>query len=224
MKTIKFLAILFNFAGLLPAAQAVTDCATQTDIPESECQTLISLFNSTTGAGWFDVFGNGWGISNTPCNWAGVVCSDGHVIELDRSTQGLDGSIPDLSGLPRLQEINLQDNKLSGAMPDFSALTDLEILNLDSNELTGSIDADGLPASLQELSLRNNRFSGPSPDLSGLQNLNIIEITIIDDDCISNALGVDADLQAVPTSACFSSVISTDTGRTGNLLIASLLR
>ncbi len=67
-----FFIITINLIWL-PLAQATTDCTTQTDIPEPECKTLLSVFNSTTGAGWFDIFEGGWNITNTPCSWANAI-------------------------------------------------------------------------------------------------------------------------------------------------------
>ncbi len=65
MRYFLFSIITINFIWL-PLAQATTNCTTQIDIPESECKTLLSLFNSTTGAGWYDIFEGGWNITNTP--------------------------------------------------------------------------------------------------------------------------------------------------------------
>jgi len=137
----------------LPLAQATTNCATQTDIPESECKTLLSLFNSTKGAGWFDLFEGGWNITNTPCSWTGITCHDGHVIAIDRKNNGLNGPIPDLTDL-----------------------SNLEKLDLSNNQLNGSILPANLPSSLQTLSLNNNQLSGTAPDLSHFSNLKTVSL------------------------------------------------
>jgi len=36
------------------AAQAATNCAVQTDIPQSECLALLELYDNTNGPGWSD--------------------------------------------------------------------------------------------------------------------------------------------------------------------------
>lgn len=144
----------------LPLAQALTNCANQSEIPENECKALLSLFNSTQGAGWFDIFSGGWSISNTPCSWAGIVCRDGHVITIDRQNNGLNGSIPDLTDL-----------------------THLETLNLSHNQLKGSLLTTHLPSSLQALSLDDNQLSGTgTPLLPPSPSVDKTKITIVDDD------------------------------------------
>ncbi len=135
----------------LPLAQATTDCAIQTDIPESECQTLLLLFNSTKGAGWFDLFEGGWNMTNTPCSWAGITCRDEHVIAIDRQNNGLTGYLPDLTNLAHLEK-----------------------LDLSHNQLNGSISSACLPSSLQELSLSDNQLSGTAPDLTHFSNLKTV--------------------------------------------------
>ena len=150
MRYFLFYLIALNLFWL-PVVTTATNCVTQIDIPESECNALVTLFNSTTGAGWYDVFRGNWNVTNTPCSWAGVVCSDGHVIQIDKNANGLDGTLPDLT-----------------------PLTHLEVLRLGDNQLTGTIDAAKLPASLEELSLSNNQLSG-TPDLSALPNLTTVD-------------------------------------------------
>jgi acetyltransferase-like isoleucine patch superfamily enzyme len=146
------ITLTFNLIWL-PLAQATTNCTNQSEIPESECKTLLSLFNSTQGAGWFDIFSGGWGITNTPCSWAGIVCLDGHVIAIDRQNNGLNGSIPDLTGL-----------------------THLETLNLSHNQLQGALLTTHLPNSLQTLSLDNNQLSGTTPDLTNFPQLTTVNL------------------------------------------------
>jgi len=150
MRYFLFYLIALNLFWL-PVVTTATNCVTQIDIPESECNALVEFFNSTTGAGWYDVFRGNWNVTNTPCSWAGVVCSDGHVIQIDKNANGLDGTLPDLT-----------------------PLTHLEVLRLGDNQLTGTIDAAKLPASLEELSLSNNQLSG-TPDLSALPNLTTVD-------------------------------------------------
>jgi acetyltransferase-like isoleucine patch superfamily enzyme len=147
MRYFLFSIMTFNLIWL-PLVQATTDCATQIDIPENECKTLLSLFNSTKGAGWFDIFSGGWNITNTPCSWTGITCRDGHVVAIDRQNNGLNGSLPDLTSL---------DN--------------LEKLDLSHNQLNGSISPANLPSSLQALSLDDNQLNGEAPDLTTFTDL-----------------------------------------------------
>jgi len=120
--------------------QATTDCATQTDIPESECRTLLALFNSTTGAGWYDLFANHWGITETPCTWVGITCVDDHVTEINRANQGLEGSLPDLSDLTYLKVLDVSDNVLIGTIDYQQLPQSLEIFNFQGTKLTEKIE------------------------------------------------------------------------------------
>ncbi|MEN8220437.1 MAG: hypothetical protein ABFS56_29630, partial [Pseudomonadota bacterium] len=70
------LSSVLGLVFLLPLAQAATDCAAVTEIPSTECQALIALYNSTDGANWSNK--TGWNLTNTPCSWYGIQCSGGH--------------------------------------------------------------------------------------------------------------------------------------------------
>jgi hypothetical protein len=71
---------LIFLLGCFPLAQAETDCATVTQIPQAECDALVDLYTSTDGSQWRN--NTGWNLTNTPCNWYGVSCNGEHVIRL----------------------------------------------------------------------------------------------------------------------------------------------
>jgi Leucine-rich repeat (LRR) protein len=147
------------------------NCATQTEIPAAECETLLTIYNSTDGPNWSDNADNQWVITNTPCSWAGVTCEGGHVTKIDREDKNLNGHLPDLSALTNLVEIALYNNQLTGPIPDLSALTNLQGLNLGSNQLTGPIPDLTALTNLQGLVLYDNQLTGAIPNLSALTNL-----------------------------------------------------
>ena len=60
---------------------AAADCATQTQIPESECNALMALYTATNGPGWTN--NTGWDVPENPCEFYGVSCSGGHVTWLN---------------------------------------------------------------------------------------------------------------------------------------------
>jgi hypothetical protein len=62
-----------------------------TEIPQSECEALVALYNSTNGPGWLD--NTNWLETTTPCSWYGVLCSGGHVYDVDLSSNQLSGTI-----------------------------------------------------------------------------------------------------------------------------------
>ncbi|MEN8218814.1 MAG: hypothetical protein ABFS56_21060 [Pseudomonadota bacterium] len=53
---------------------------------------LIAFYYSTNGANW--TRNDGWNVTNTPCSWYGVLCSGGHVSEINLYYNSLTGSIP----------------------------------------------------------------------------------------------------------------------------------
>jgi Leucine-rich repeat (LRR) protein len=156
----------------LPTLLAATNCATVTEIPQAECEALVTLYNSTDGPNWSDSPGNNWNVTNTPCSdWAGITCDGGHVIQIDRSEKNLTGSIPDWSALTSLQHLGLWNNQLTGSIPDWSMLTSLQHLDLGGNQLTGSIPDWSMLTSLQYLVLSDNQLTGSIPDWSALTSL-----------------------------------------------------
>lgn len=180
-------AVLVLQAPSSKAAPDVTNCATQTEIPQAECEALVALWNSTNGANWRDAATNRWNATQHPCSWTGVTCDavPGHVVKIDRwfsnlvgplpdlwdmtslkelwlAANELTGPIPDFSALSSLQYLFLYDNHLSGSIPNFSALIHLKGLVLSDNELSGSIPTT-FPRSLEWLNLTSNQLTGPIP-------------------------------------------------------------
>ncbi|WP_069471119.1 hypothetical protein [Candidatus Marithrix sp. Canyon 246] len=102
--------VLILMMAISPIIQAATDCDAVTEISKGECESLLELYNSTDGANWKD--NTSWNVTNTPCSWYGVSCSNGDVSKID-----------------------LNENKLSGTIPNFSALSKLETLSFNNNNV-----------------------------------------------------------------------------------------
>jgi len=164
-------------------AHAATDCNQVTEIPVSECQSLLELYNNTDGANW--KYKNGWNQTNTPCSWFGITCEAGHVSQIvgiynTEDEEGgrisypntLKGELPHLN-FPNLQNLNLGGNQLSGNIPNFN-LPNLQSLDLGGNQLSGNIPNFNLP-NLQSLNLGDNQLIGniPNFNLPNLQSLNL---------------------------------------------------
>jgi hypothetical protein len=132
--------------GVMAADPVVTNCSTQTDVPQEECQALLDLNQSTNGP-------KGWGEDNSICSWRGITCQSGSVTSISLGKNQLSGSIPDtLGNLSNLQYLYLHSNELSGSIPDtLGNLSNLQMLFLYSNELSGSI-----PTSLANLTIVQN--------------------------------------------------------------------
>lgn len=197
-------------------------CTTQTDIPQAECEALVTLYNSTNGASWYDSPANNWNLTDTPCRWAGVTCSagsPGHVTEINRSRQNLDGTIPDLSALSSLQSLDLSYNKLNGSFP--AALpTSLHYLNLDAIGLSGTIPDLSAFTNLQAISLGFNPLGGSIPDFSALTSLQYLNLgytqlsgnipTTLPTSLHSLALNANRLSGSIPDLSAFTSLSSLD--------------
>ncbi|MCV6637233.1 FG-GAP-like repeat-containing protein [Candidatus Albibeggiatoa sp. nov. NOAA] len=168
-----------NKALVVDGSVGIT-CAppSQTDIPEMECDALVTLYTTTTGASWTN--NTNWAATNTPCSWYGVTCSGSNVTKLDLEDNKLVGSIPaQLSNLTNLIELELDDNQLTGSIPvELGSLADLQVLNLEGNELTGSIPKElSSLSNLKELYLYENKLTGSIPEqLGNLTKLLYLEI------------------------------------------------
>ena len=129
---IKRLFSLLLLLGLFSSVQAATDCSAVTEIPVSECETLLELYNSTDGENWDN--SSDWNITNTPCSWYGVDCGGGNqVIALRLPANGLKGNITDLSALQNMWSLQLSQNRLTGNIAWLSQLTNLQSVELQEN-------------------------------------------------------------------------------------------
>lgn len=110
-----------------------------------------------------------------PCQWHGVMCTSGHITQLDFHGRELDGEIPaGLGDLSQLQNLYLAYSQLSGEIPpELGKLSQLVVLNLSGNQLSGEIPAElGSLSQLQWLILDNNQLSGEIPaELGNLSQL-----------------------------------------------------
>jgi Leucine-rich repeat (LRR) protein len=152
-------------------------CSQVTEIPSTECEALVALYNSTDGDNWTN--NSGWLETNTPCSWYKVTCSSGHVSEIDLGWNGysnnLTGSIPsELGNLSNLRALSLWGNSLTGSIPsELGNLSYLWHLNLGGNSLTGSIPSElGNLSNLNRLYLDSNQLCGEIPvELKNLSNI-----------------------------------------------------
>ena len=160
-----------------------TSASTPTSLPADAPQDLgplIALYNSTNGHNWRD--NDNW-LSDRPLyEWFGLrINTDGRVIEIDLSDNGLVGSLPpELGDLAQLQQLYINSNSnLSGVIPrEFGRLNQLQELILNGNDFTGPIPHEvGLLPDLSHLNLSNNRLSGEiPPSLIRSKTLSLIEL------------------------------------------------
>ncbi len=207
MKTKMILiVIMFILFGVVSAQTrpifAASVCDNVNEIPVTECQALESLYNGTTGSGWKNH--QNWLVTTTPCSWYGVVCSGGHVTEINLGENQLNGTMPtqignfanltklnlyknvlrssvpaELSSLRKLQTLNLSNNQFSGALPDFSSISTLTNVYFNNNRLSGNIPSSlGTLSNLSELYLNDNQFNGSiPPELANLQKETVLDLS-----------------------------------------------
>lgn len=139
--TSRQLAVLWmvlSLAVLLPGAalsaptaqQGFASCAEVTEIPQTECEALVTLYVSThveyeewpgigpvESGGWFNE--EGWLEDNQPCGWYGVTCSDGEprrVTRLELASNNLWGILPpEIGDLTELTHLDFEDSRMGGA-------------------------------------------------------------------------------------------------------------
>ncbi len=174
-----FLLFLFVIKTELVPVQASGFCDTVTQIPETECLALLSLYNSTNGDSWY--YNGNWFVTNTPCNnWYAVDCGNGHITELRLDYNGVSGTLPvELGDLVHLKNLTLGGNQISGILPpELGNLSQLEYLRLGANKLNGGIPSElGQLTNLLWLDLSQNELTGNIPsELGDLSNLEILTL------------------------------------------------
>lgn len=140
---------------------------------EADSLVLVSLYNFSRGASWFD--NSGW-LQDPVSEWYGVTLDDdGRVTSVDLSGNGLAGFIPiGIGTMEKLEILDLSENGLFSSIPvSLSNLSSLRELILWGNQLTGPIPPElGQMPALEKLSLFLNQLSGPiPPELGSIKTL-----------------------------------------------------
>lgn len=159
---------LFNYFFII---SVLYSSHANSQVPLSERQVLISLYNQMSGVNWANK--SGWlGKAGTECQWFGITClNNTHITKLVLPNNRLSGKIPNKVSLllSHLEELNLSDNRISGTLKGLESLVQLKALRLADNELSGSIPPElHLLTKLEILDLSVNNFSGAIPKEIGL--------------------------------------------------------
>ncbi len=112
-----YLIPLINAEAAVQVALGTTfDCDNVTTIPVTECDALLSIYNSTVDDHW--IREEHWLQAADPCQWQNVNCASGHVTGLWLQNNGLIGSFPAaVANLPYLTSLDLSGNRLTGELP-----------------------------------------------------------------------------------------------------------
>ncbi|MEE4359737.1 MAG: hypothetical protein V2I97_24920 [Desulfococcaceae bacterium] len=150
-------------------------------IPATEREALIALYNSTDGANWNN--NEGWlGPEGTECSWYGITCDgSGNVTSIDLRSNNLQGSIPaEIGNLTNLSSFVLYQNQLSGTIPaEIANLINLTLLWLGENQLNGTVPGEiGNLINLIAVDLSHNRLTGfIPPEIGKLVNLQYLSLS-----------------------------------------------
>ncbi|XP_057513677.1 probable LRR receptor-like serine/threonine-protein kinase At1g06840 [Actinidia eriantha] len=103
---------------------------------------------------------NNFGMTEIPASYGNM----SKLLKLSLRNCNLQGTVPDLSGIPGLLYLDLSQNQLTGSIPPSKLSVSITTIDLSNNTINGSIPSSfsGLPR-LQNLSLQNNLLSGFIP-------------------------------------------------------------
>ena len=170
----------------LAPATAISSSSSNAGISESELQALVALYDQTDGPHWGN--SDGWLSALSPCQWYGVTCRGGKIVELKLANNQLNGAIPsEIGQLADLENLDLGDNQLRGAIPPgIGNLTKLRHLTLWGNqELSGPIPPElGHSSNLEDLELAHWKSGGSllsgeiPPELGHLTKLRSLSISV----------------------------------------------
>lgn len=135
------------------------------DVPQSEADALIALYDSTGGPSWST--NTGWLSDPVVGNWYGITVSAGHVTSVSLSSNNLDGAISgfDPGDLPSLTSLIVSSNStLAGDVSSWSLPSGLLTVYLQSSSVSGDLSSWSLPSDVRNFYLFDTAISGlPDP-------------------------------------------------------------
>ena len=171
---IVLIGLIAVLSGWQSVALAETDCSIVTEVPQAQCEGLVTFYESTNGDNWTN--NTGWKQTNTPCSWYGIACANGEVVTINLNTNNLSGTIPNLSALTNLSRFQLAENSLTGNLPQFNVFSDLEHVWLSKNQFTGNVPALAGLTKLTYFHVWDNKLTGTIPDISSLTQLQHLDL------------------------------------------------
>jgi hypothetical protein len=167
----------------LPNVVDLFSCSIVTEIPQSECEALVALWFATnpffpdSNPSWRNR--NGWLETNTPCQWYGISCADGHISGININDNGLIGTIPpEISNLSNLSQLSFWDNQLTSLPAEIGNLSNLSYLDISDNLLTSLPPEIGNLSNLRLLDLSRNQLTNLPAEIFNLSNLSWLSLSI----------------------------------------------
>ena len=141
----------------------------------SEREILLNLYNALNGDSWYR--NDFWGSTASVCDWYGIGCIDGRVVEINlrgNNLVGLPG--PDLFYLGDLQILWLYSNPINFNFENIGSAVKLQDLRLDATNVH-SLHGIGAASSLISLDVRFSFVRGQFPEeilqLTNLRSLSM---------------------------------------------------
>jgi len=100
------------------AGCSIQSTPVETRATQQQCDGLLALYESTIGPNWHA--SGGWNTASDPCEWHGVSCDLGGVVQLNLGSNQLTGSLSESFAMDNLQTIIMWSNPISGAIPDLN--------------------------------------------------------------------------------------------------------
>ncbi len=150
------------------------------DVPCSERDALIALYNSTNGSNWDN--NTNWLSAQPVDDWYGVTVSGGHVTSINLNGNNLNGSLTkEFTYLPYLEILNLSQNpNLSGTIPtDLFYLTHMKEIDFEGSGFQGNIPTViSNMSGLEKLNLKSNQLTGfIPPGTYSLSKLTLLDLS-----------------------------------------------
>lgn len=151
-------------------------------VPTSERDALVALYNSTDGANWTN--NTNWNTAEPVSSWFGVTVENimgiDHITKIEINDNNLNGTLPiEIGNLIELKIFtSVFSTNLIGNIPtEIGNCSKLEQLEFSYCNLSGNIPTSfSNLINMQHLYLGNNQLSGIIPDIFNSMNLKSLEI------------------------------------------------
>lgn len=160
----------FTSSQTLPKEEVDALRSIANDLKKTDWDFLVDPCDVTAEGGWRNLTNPKGFENNVTCNCSSGVC---HVTNIVLKAQDLQGTLPNLTGLPFLQQIDLTRNYLNGSLRPEWALLPLNDISLLGNRITGPIPKEyGTFKNLSSIVLEYNQISGElPPELGNLKHI-----------------------------------------------------